>query len=322
VLMVAHARHRSGADRIAASLGSRCVGLFTTEQPQVPREVAAAATAATREQGADWVCAHGGGTAIGIAKAVALELDVKVAAIPTTYAGSERTDIWGLKDDAGKVTGRSTRVRPKLVVYDPELLVGLSPKLAAKSLLNALAHSIEALYAVRCTEASRVAARESLPFLARGLERLATSDPEAAVDGLYGSYLASTALNGASMALHHKLAHVLGGSLGVAHADAHATLLPYTFAFNAQASPMTLEATREAWGTSEPPGFLFDLLERLGLWTSLRDLGLDEADMDRVVVEVMAKRYENPRPYDGQLLRAFLQQALEGRRPVLEDGVP
>lgn len=317
VLLIAHGRYRDGADRIASALGNRAIGVFTTTVPQVPAEVAEAATAQARGAGVDWVCAHGGGTPIGIAKAVALALDVSVAAVPTTYAGSERTCIWGLVDGGIKTTGRDPRVRPRLVVYDPDLLRGLPRTLACKSVLNALAHSIEALYAVRAEEGARDAARRSLAPLARGLEGLAAGQSDAPEQALYGSYLASTALEGASMALHHKLAHVLGGSLGVAHADAHATLLPYSFAFNAVAAADTVAFAREAWGTGDPPGYLFDQLTALGLATSLGELGVREGDIDRVVGEVLAKRYDNPRDYTGEELRAMLIDAVRGRRPSM-----
>src|SRR5262249_9128354 len=121
VLLVAQDRHAAGAERIAAALGERACGLFLSDRPQVPGEVADAAVARAREGGADWVLAHGGGTPIGIAKAVALALPVRLAAVPTTYAGSERTDVWGVVRDGRKSTGRDPRVRPSLVVYDPEL---------------------------------------------------------------------------------------------------------------------------------------------------------------------------------------------------------
>ena len=143
VLLIAQERHAEGAERLAHALGERCAGIFTTDRPQVPGEVADAAAARARDAGADWVLAHGGGTPIGIAKAVALALPVQVAAIPTTYAGSERTNVWGVVRDGRKTTGRDDRVRPRLVVYDPELTLALDRALSLDSLFNALAHSVE-----------------------------------------------------------------------------------------------------------------------------------------------------------------------------------
>lgn len=317
VLLVAQAHHRAGADRLAEALGDKAVGVFTTEVPQVPGEVADAAIAMARETGADWLCAHGGGTPIGIAKVVARELSLPIAAVPTTYAGSERTNIWGETRDGIKTTGRDDKVRPRLVVYDPDLSANLPPDLSYKSLFNALAHSLEALYAVEVSEHARRCAEESLEPLVAGIRGIHRGEDDAREQATYGAYLASEALAGASMALHHKLAHVLGGSYGTSHADTHSILLSYTFGFNAPAARDALRAAQDAWNTFDPPGFLYDLQRELGLKTSLRELGLDESHLDGIVEQVLAKRYDNPRDYDATSLRSFLLDALHDRRPSL-----
>src|SRR5205814_3801913 len=163
---------------------------------------------------------------IGIAKAVALALPVQVAAIPTTYAGSERTDAWGVVRDGRKTTGRDDRVRPRLVVYDPELTLALDRALSLDSLFNALAHSVEALYAAEASDEALRAARDSLVPLLDGLRAVAAKPDDLAgrERALRGSALASLALGGAGMGLHHKLAHVLGGSYDTPHARTHATI--------------------------------------------------------------------------------------------------
>jgi homogentisate 1,2-dioxygenase len=319
VLLLAQGRHRAGADRVAAALGPRCAGVFDGVTVQVPEDVVAAALAAVDEAGADWVVAHGGGSAIGVAKAAALQREVAVGAIPTTYAGSERTDIYGLIEGGHKRTGRDARVRPRLVIYDPALTAGLPRDLTLRSLLNALAHSVEALYAVQATPVARAAARESLGPLWRGLAALseAPGDLEARSEALYGAYLAATALNGASMALHHKLAHVLGGSFGAPHAHTHATLLPYTLGFNAPAAPGLVAALRSEWGVADPPGALYDRMRAMGLETSLRALELTPADIARAAEIAAEKSYPNPRPLDRGAFSEVLDDALHDRRPSL-----
>jgi homogentisate 1,2-dioxygenase len=319
VLLVAQDRHADGAERIARALGERAVGVFTTDRPQVPGEVADAAVARARDAGADWVVAHGGGTPIGVAKAIALALPVQVGAVPTTYAGSERTDIWGVTRDGRKTTGRDARVRPRLVVYDPELTLGLDRALSLDSLCNALAHSLEALYAADATPEARRSAEASLEPLVAGMRAIANdpADPAGRALALRGAALASVSLGGASMGLHHKLAHVLGGSLGTPHARTHATLLPYTFGFNAPAAPAVVAILHRAWGSDDPPAFLYDLERELGLVTSLRALEVTEDQLARVAAEVLEARYPNPRPIDGDAIRDLLDDAWHDRRPSL-----
>ncbi len=322
VLLVAQGRHRDGADRVAAQLGDRCAGIFDRVTNQVPGDIADAAVAMARELDADWVVAHGGGSAIGVAKAIALELPVKVGAIPTTYAGSERTDIWGVTRDGVKTTGRDARVRPELVIYDPALSATLPQRMSLLSLLNALAHSVEALYAVEATDAARAAAADSVAPIVAALRALGAdpSDMPGRSDAAYGAFLAGEALGGASMGLHHKLAHVLGGSYGTAHAATHATLLPHVIGFNIEASERLSAVLRDALGSDDGPGALADLMRGLGLSIALKDLELPRDALDGVVEQTLAKQYANPRPVEAPSLKAMLDDAWHGRRPSVHSG--
>ncbi len=314
VLLVCTARHREGADRLHAALGERSVGVLAIAEPQVPLAVAERARAHARAVGADWVVAHGGGTAVGLAKAIALEVDVRVGAVPTTYSGSEMTDIWGISADGAKTTGRDPRVRPALVAYDPALLVGLRPEIAGPSLANALAHSVEALYAHDATDGVRDRAEESVRALVAGL-RGGLADLEAVSEALYGAYLAGDVLRSASMALHHKLAHVLGGSFGTPHAPTHTVLLPHTLAYNAAAAPEAVRRLAAALGTTDPAATLWDLFDGLGLPTRLSAHGFTPADVPRAVELALQRRYPNPRALDADGLSALLHAATLGRRP-------
>ncbi len=318
VLLIAQARHAEGAERIARALGARAASVFTSAQPQVPHDVAEAAVAQARASEVDWVLAHGGGTPIGIAKAIALVLPISVAAVPTTYAGSERTNIWGITRDGKKQTGRDERVRPRLVVYDPLLTLDLDRAFSLDSLFNALAHSVEALYAADATPEARSVAEQSLPLLTSGIHAI-EADPRARAGrttALRGAALASQAFGTTSMGLHHKLAHVLGGSLGTPHARTHATLLSHTLGFNAPAAPAMVRALSRAWGCGDPASYLYDLQRSLGLQTSLRALGVPEDKLAAIADEALDARYENPRPVDRQSLLDLLDAAFHGRRPT------
>ena len=319
VLFIAQDRHAEGAERLSAELGDRSAGVFLTREPQVPGEVADAAVARAREAGVDWVLAHGGGTPIGVAKAVALELPVQVAAVPTTYAGSERTNIWGITRDGRKTTGRDDRVRPRLVVYDPALTLDLDRALSIDSLFNALAHSVEALYAADASPEASRAAEASLEPLIEGIRAVASSptDVRGRAVALRGAALASCAIGGASMGLHHKLAHILGGTWGTPHARTHATLLPYSLGFNGPATPETLRVLQRAWGSDDPPGFLYDLQRSLGLATSLGALGVGAERLEAICAEALESRYQNPRALDRGSLLGLLGDMLHDRRPSL-----
>ncbi|MBX2802047.1 MAG: homogentisate 1,2-dioxygenase [Myxococcales bacterium] len=322
-LLVCLPHHRAGADRVAAALGGACAGVFAEAEAHVPERVAEAARQRARSVAADWVVAHGGGSAVGVAKAVALTEDVAVGAVPTTYAGSERTSIWGITSAGGKATGRDPRVLPRLVVYDPELTAGLPRELSLLSLLNALAHVVEALYAQERTEAALAAAREAVEPLLDGLRRLGAdpSDGEGRAEALFGAMLAGSALGGASMALHHKLAHVLGGSFGTPHAHTHAVLLPHTMAFNLPASTEARAVLSQGLG-DDPPAGLYDLMRALQLPTGLASLagavsGPTREALPTVARTALHKQYANPRPVTEEGLLALLRDLWHDRRPSL-----
>jgi len=89
----------------------------------------------------------GGGSTTGLGKAIALTSTLPILAVPTTYAGSEMTPIYGLTEGGLKKTGRDARVLPKTVIYDPTLTLSLPAAMSAASGMNAIAHCVEALYA-------------------------------------------------------------------------------------------------------------------------------------------------------------------------------
>lgn len=321
VLIVAQPRWSGLAGEVAAALGARHAGTFAGVTTQVPEGVVSDALAERDRCRPDWVLAIGGGSAVGVAKVLALEsTQLKVAALPTTYAGSECTNIWGRVVGGQKHTGRDDRVRPSLVVHDPELQQSLPVMPSLHSLLNALAHSVEALYADQATDAARAAARDSLPLLWAALERLpdAPLDPEIRALALQGAGLASVALDGATMALHHKLAHVLGGAFGLPHGPTHATLLPHTLGFNQPAAPALRAAFAELLGIEDPAAALHDRMRARGLSVSLADLKVSAADVERAADLAMERAYANPRPFGRAEVASLLHAARLGRRPTAD----
>ncbi len=315
VLLVAQGRHRDGAERIAGQLGDRTVGIFDRARQHVPTELVDQAVAMAREGGADWVVAHGGGTATGFAKAIALAAPVKVAAVPTTYAGSERTTIWGLTGPDGKTTGRDARVKPSLVVYDAELTLGLRPEISLQSLFNALSHCI-AVLTDPATREDAVAAQEAAHQLLTSMDEVAV-DPSglrARNEALYGAYLASAFIERGKLGLHHKLAHVLGGTFDVVHASAHTAALPYSFHYNSQAVPGLVDALAGVLG-DDPAAALYDRARAWDLPHSFKGLGLTLDDLPRFVDQLLVRPYDNPRPTPREALEELVSDGYHARRP-------
>ena len=304
-------------DGLVERLGGRWAASFTDVQQHVPVEAAARAVAAASEAGADCLVAMGGGSATGMAKAVALERPVPIVAVPTTYAGSEVTPIYGLTGPEGKRTGRDPRVLPRTVVYDPALTTGLPAQVTGPSGMNALAHCVEALYAPGANPITSLLAEEGARALHRGLPG-AVADPgdlAARSDALLGAWLAGTALAAAGIGIHHQLCHLLGGAYRLPHAEVHAVVLPHAVHFVAPAARPQLARLAGSLGVDDAAGGIWDLGRRLGTPASLAELGLAEAELDRAAEQAVARVVQTPRRAGVSELRALLQAAWQGGRP-------
>ncbi|MGW1786352.1 maleylacetate reductase [Streptomyces sp. NPDC002143] len=314
VLILATPRGRELADRVAELLGHASAGVFDRAREHVPAEIAEAARAAAQDAGADGCLAVGGGSTIGLGKAIALETGLPVTAVPTTYSGSEMTPVWGLTAQGRKQTGRDPAVLPRSVVYDPELTAGLPVPVSVTSGFNAVAHAVEALYAPDASPIVSLMAVDGVRSLLSALPAIATEpgDPQARGKALRGAWLCGACLGATTMSLHHKLCHVLGGTFGLPHAATHTVVLPYATAFNLPAAPAAERILRRATDTYDVPGHLARLSTALGAPHSLADLGLTAADLPQVVEQVLAAPYANPRPVTRDALHSLLTDALHG----------
>jgi maleylacetate reductase len=321
VLVIASGSAKLTGDRIAEALGPRFAEALGEVRQHVPQELAAGARAIARSVDADAVVAVGGGSAIGLGKVVAVDLDMPLVAVPTTYSGSEMTPVYGITGKH-KRTERDLRALPRVVVYDPTLTVDLPARITATSGFNALAHCVEGLYAPGANPVVTLWAGEGIRMLADALPR-AVSEPfdlDARSDALYGGYLGGATLAAAGTALHHKLCHVLGGTFGLDHAGVHTVLLPHVAGFNAEAAPEALAEAAASLGgpaaSNAVGGLLHDLAVRLGAPTSLVDLGMPADGIDQAAaLGVTAVGTTNPRPVDEEAVRQLLQAAFEGGRP-------
>jgi maleylacetate reductase len=317
-LVLSTPEQRASAEEAARRLGAQAVGIYDKAVMHVPIETARAAREEAQRLGADCCVAIGGGSTIGLGKAIALEFGLPIIAVPTTYAGSEMTPIWGLTEAGVKRTGRDGKVLPRTVIYDPELTLSLPPALSGTSGINAIAHCVEALYAENANPITSLMAEEgiralgaSLPIIVREPHNIA-----ARTEALYGAWLAGSALGSVGMAIHHKLCHTLGGTLNLPHAETHTIMLPHSAAYNRRAAPAALARVARALGAKDAPAALYDLAVAVGAKTALRDLGVAETSLERVADLASANAYPNPEPITRPHIRALLQNAWEGQRPA------
>ncbi len=317
LLVVSGPRGAQTARAVADSLGGACAGLHTEARMHVPTEVAERAVEVARAAGADGCVAVGGGSAIGLGKAIALHTGLPLIAVPSTYSGSEMTPVWGLTEHGAKRTGRDPSVLPRSVVYDPELTLSLPVPLTVTSGINAVAHAAEALYAPDATPLVSLTAAEGARAMTHALPELAADprDLDARGRALYGAWLCGAALGATTMGLHHKLCHVLGGTFGLPHAETHTVVLPYALAHNAPAAPEALAALGRALDTDDAPYALWELSGSLGAPRSLAELGLREADLTVAASQVAGQAYSNPREVTEAGVLDVLRAAYAGDRP-------
>jgi maleylacetate reductase len=319
-LILCSARRRAEGEAIATRLGPLSAGLFGGALMHVPMEVVDEARAYARRIKADCIVAFGGGSTIGLGKGIALEYDCSVLAIPTTYAGSEMTPIYGITVGGLKKTGTESRVLPKSVVYDPLLSVGLPVGTSVTSGINAIAHAAEGLYAKDCNTITMLMAEEGIRAFVESLPLL-YRDPKnitARSNALYGAWLCGSVLGQGGMSLHHKLCHVLGGSFGLPHSDTHAVILPHALAYNYSYALLAMQRMARVMRNQPPPAFLHALALETGAPTSLRQLGLLQGDIERVADLAMANPYWNPRPLERRAITGLLQRAFEGLPPQID----
>lgn len=305
---------RAPVQRLIASAAGRVAGTFSEVRPHVPAEVAERARANARELGADGLICIGGGSATGLAKAVALDLELPIVAIPTTYAGSEMTPIWGLTAGRRKTTGRSPFVQPRTVLYDPVLTLKLPARTTAASGMNAIAHGVEAFYGPGANPIAALMGEEGIRALGRAVPASVRrpSDLVGRSEALYGAFLAGTAFASAGSALHHTICHVLGGAYDLPHAETHAIVLPHVVAFNDRSSPEIGERIARALGASEGAQALFELVSELYLPTGLKEIGMRRGQLEEAARLIVAAEPHSPRIVDEAALLEILEGAFAG----------
>jgi alcohol dehydrogenase class IV len=308
--LVITTRHQAGS---VSALVRETGGVgFANAAMHTPVTVTQDAMDVVKTEGCDGTIALGGGSSTGLGKAIAFRTDLPQLVIPTSYAGSEMTNILGETADGAKVTKRDPKIQPETVIYDPDLLATLPDTFAATSGMNAIAHAVEGLYAVDGNPVVSLMAEEGIRALTTALPKGKQGHDEA----LYGAWLCGAVLGSVAMALHHKLCHVLGGSFDLPHAETHTVILPHATAYNANGSRDAMARITRALATGGAASGLFDLAQRLGAPLTLKELGMPEEGLDKAADMAVAAPYPNPTPLERNALRQLLQNAYDGRRPA------
>jgi len=321
VLIIATPGRRKLANDLAARLGAKAAGVFDRAVMHVPIENAKEARAEAERLRADGYIAVGGGSATGVAKAIAAETGRPILCIPTTYSGSEMTPTWGFTEAGIKRTMRDARAQPRTAIYDPALTVSMPATLSATSGMNAMAHCVEALYAQDGNPIVSLEAEEGIRALASSLPVVVKepSNMEARSQAFYGAWLGGMVLGATTTALHHKLCHILGGAFNLPHSETHTVLLPHATAYNAGGAPDAMERIARALGgkasgKSAAAG-LHELEASMGAPLSLKSLGMKSDGLDRATELALQASFYNPRPLTKEGIRTLLEDAYEGRAP-------
>lgn len=321
ILIITTAGQQAAGERLFRQIQDSAVAVYPHAVMHVPKEVAQQAIHDAKHLKADCCLALGGGSAIGLAKAIALETHLPIIAIPTTYAGSEMTTVYGITENQLKTTGKAEQVLPKVVIYDPELTLNLPTEISACSGMNAMAHAVEALYAQDKNPIISLMAEEAITQLAQALPEIveAPQNLQAREQALYGAWLAGVCLGSVGMAIHHKICHSLGGRYQLPHAQTHAIMLAYSVHYNRHADVEAMNRLAVALNVSDRDQLglaIYQLNQKLNIPMALKDLGLPATAPAEVAGIICDSPYYNPREYDYAELEALLTKAYWGQAPA------
>ncbi|MFJ8235501.1 maleylacetate reductase [Ureibacillus sp. NPDC094379] len=307
------------ANKVATLLGEVCQSVYPRAIQHVPIDSVNESVDYVKKNRIDGLIAVGGGSPIGLAKAIALETELPILALPTTYAGSEMTPVWGITENGVKKTGNSVIVKPKTIIYDSELTTSIPAKLSVTSGVNSIAHCVEGLYSQTANPITSLLAENGIKFFVQSLPIIVENpnNLSARSDALYGAWLGGTVLGAVGMALHHKLCHTLGGTFKLPHAETHTVVLPHVIAYNAEYTPEAIQALSRAFNANsqDVAGTLFDLIQSLGGPVSLESIGFKKEDIEKAADLATKNPYYNPRPIKKEAIRDLLENAFYGTRP-------
>ena len=294
----------------------KCAGLFDKATMHTPTHVTDEALDFVTKSAADCIISFGGGSTIGLGKAICIRTGLEHICIPTTYAGSEMTPILGETAEGRKTTRSDKKILPGTVIYDVEFTMSLPPELSATSGVNAIAHAVEALYAKNTNPVINLLALDGISALAESLPIIVndSQNHDARLRAQYGAWLCGMCLGSVGMSLHHKLCHVLGGSFNLPHAETHTIVLPHAIAYNAPKIPEVMNKLADVLPESDGHAIkgLNVLLMKLKVKRGLREFGMKEEDVDKAAEIAVSNPYYNPREIEKEPLRETIRRCWAG----------
>lgn len=315
-LLLSTAQQASQAEMLKKILNGNIAGIFTEATMHTPTNVTEKAVEYAKSVSADSIISMGGGSTIGLGKAISFRTGLPHICIPTTYAGSEMTPILGETADGVKKTKSDQKILPKTVIYDVDLTMSLPASMSATSGVNAIAHAVEALYAQNGNPIITLLALEGTKALACSLPRIirTPNDTEARTKALYGAWLCGLCLGSVGMSLHHKLCHTLGGSFNLPHAETHTIVLPHALAYNAPEIQGVMNQLAGALPDSDGDAIkgLNALLDSLQVKRGLKEFGMNEEDVDKAADIAVSNPYWNPRKVEREGIRELIRRAWAG----------
>ncbi|KAI9376671.1 hypothetical protein BJX61DRAFT_530679 [Aspergillus egyptiacus] len=304
----------SQAEHVKEVLKGQVAGVFTEATMHTPTHITDKAVEYAKAQKADVVVSIGGGSTIGLGKAISIRTGLYHICIPTTYAGSEMTPILGETADGLKKTRSDPKILPGTVIYDVDLTMTLPSAMSATSGVNAIAHAVEALYARNTNPVINLMAVEGTRALASALPEIVEnpSSQSARSLALYGAWLCGTCLGSVGMSIHHKLCHTLGGSFNLPHAETHTAVLPHAISYNAPNIPEAMKKLAEVLPESNGDAIhgLNVLLEKLKVKRGVKDFGMKEEDIDKAADIAVSNPYWNPRPIERAPIRELIRRVM------------
>ncbi|KAG0159021.1 Maleylacetate reductase, putative [Penicillium digitatum] len=306
----------SQAEKVKEVLKDQIAGSFRQAVMHTPTSVTDEAVEYAKTQGADSVISIGGGSTIGLGKAISIRTGLPHICIPTTYAGSEMTPILGETANGLKKTRSDPEILPGTVIYDVDLTMTLPAAMSATSGVNAIAHAVEALYARNTNPIINMMALEGIQALASSLPEIIEnpSSQSARSKALYGAWLCGTCLGSVGMSIHHKLCHTLGGSFNLPHAETHTAVLPHAISYNAPYIPEAMKQLADVLPDSNGDAIhgLNVLLTKLEVKRGVKDFGMKEEEIDKAADSAISNAYWNPRPIERAPIRELLRRVWAG----------
>ncbi len=302
------------SQRIAASLPASRIDVLRLVHAGISAEDFERVTAHAAKE-ADGFVVVGGGTPIGMAKAVAAQTKLRYVAVVTTYSGSEMASNWSYGKGPHARRGASPAALPCTALYDPELTLALPANVSGQSGMNAMAHAAESLYGADRSPVVELLAEEAMRRLGESLPKIVNEpqDLEARSGALYGAWLAAAFR--AQVGVEHAVAQRVRQRFGLSHAGTHSVVVPYAIAFNRDAAPSAMHRICRALGVKDAGLGLYELNRRMGLPAGLKDLGMKESDIDAAADFVAEVEIVNPRPVSREDLRDIIAQAFHGAPP-------